>query len=402
MPEVVVRPRIRGFIAANAHPEGCAVNVRRQVEAARGTGGGERLGTVLVLGSSTGYGLASLITAVWGWDAEALSVCYERPPRESKAGGMKTASAGWYNLAKVHRLAKDEGRHVETINGDAFSHEVKEQVVERLSERFRPVDLVVYSLASPRRKDPDSDTVWTSVIKPVGTPHGGKYVELRDETVSTDHWEPATEEEIRATVKVMGGEDWEMWVRRLGAEGLLADGARTVAYSYIGPRVTHPVYRTGTIGRAKEHLEATGERLDALLADLVDGGAWVSVNKAAVTQASAVIRAVPLYKRLLYRLMKEAGTHELPIDQMVRLFRDHLGPGRTPEVDALRRIRLDDREMDPEIQAGVQKLWEVVSTENLSEISDWDGFKREFRQLFGFEVEGVDYDAPVEVDRQLV
>jgi len=397
MAKSVISPRIRGFICTNAHPEGCAVNVRRQVEAARGVGDGGRVGRVLVLGSSTGYGLASLITAVWGWGAEALGVCFERPPSE-----IKTASAGWYNVSEVHRLAREEGRLVETINGDAFSHEIKDEVVNALIERFGPVDLVIYSLASPRRKDPDSDTVWNSVIKPIGTPHGGKHIDLRDESVSTTDWDPATDEEIASTVKVMGGEDWELWLRRLAAEGLLGDGANTVAYSYIGPRVTHPIYRTGTIGRAKEHLEATCHRLDTLLGDLVGGHAWVSVNKAAVTQASAVIPAVPLYKSLLYRLMKETGTHELPIDQMIRLFEDHLGPGRTPNVDALGRIRLDDREMDPAIQAGLHELWKVISTENLNEISDWVGFKREFRQLFGFEVDGVDYDAPVEVDRQFV
>jgi enoyl-[acyl-carrier protein] reductase/trans-2-enoyl-CoA reductase (NAD+) len=396
MAEHVVNARIRGFICTNAHPEGCAVNVRNQIDVARRAGGGEGLGRVLVLGSSTGYGLASLITAVWGWGAEGLSVCLERPPAETK-----TASAGWYNLAEVHRIARQESRRIETVNGDAYSHAVKDDVVAKLADRYGPVDLVIYSLASPRRKDPDSETVWTSVIKPIGTPHGGKHIDLRDESVSSTDWEPATEEEIQATVKVMGGEDWELWVRRLAAEGLLADGARTVAYSYIGPRVTHPIYRTGTIGRAKEHLEATCERLDRALVDLVGGNAWISVNKAAVTQASAVIPAVPLYKSLLYRLMKQTGTHELPIDQMIRLFEDHLGPGRTPQVDALRRIRLDDREMDPAIQAGIAELWKVVSTENLNEISDWAGFKREFRQLFGFEVDGVDYEAPVEIDRQL-
>lgn len=397
MSRQVVSPRIRGFICTNAHPEGCAVNVRTQVAAARDAGEGKGIGRVLVLGSSTGYGLASLVTAVWGWGGEALGVCFERP-----AARRKTASAGWYNVAEVHRLAAEEGRHVETINGDAFSHEIKDDVVKALRERFGPVDLVIYSLASPRRKDPDSKHVWTSVIKPIGTSHGGKHIDLKNETVSTTDWEPATEEEIEATVKVMGGEDWEMWIRLLAAEGLLADGARSLAYSYIGPRVTHPIYRTGTIGRAKEHLESTCKRLDVLLADLVGGHAWISVNKAAVTQASAVIPAVPLYKSLLYRLMKETGTHEGPIEQMIRLFQDHIAPGREPKLDPLGRIRLDDREMDPAIQAGIAELWKVVATENLNGISDWVGFKREFRQLFGFEVEGVDYDEAVEVDRKLV
>jgi enoyl-[acyl-carrier protein] reductase/trans-2-enoyl-CoA reductase (NAD+) len=352
---------------------------------------------VLVIGSSTGYGLGSLVTALWGWGGRALSVCYERA-----ASGNRTASAGWYNLAEVHRLAREDGRTVETINEDAFSREVKDRVVEALADRFGPVELVVYSIATARRQDPDSDKVWSSVIKPVGTPHGGKHIELRDESVTGIDIEPATDEEIEATVKVMGGEDWEEWIRRLLAEGLLADGARAVAYSYIGPRVTHPIYRTGTIGRAKEHLEATADRLDALMGDLVDGNAWVSVNKAAVTQASAVIPAVPLYKSLLYRTMKEAGTHELPIDQMIRLFRDHIGPGRSPTLDSHRRIRMDDREMDPAVQSRIHELWDVVTTENLNEISDWSGFKLEFRQLFGFDVEGVDYEKPVEIDRELV
>lgn len=393
MAKAVVAPRIRRLICANAHPEGCAVNVQRLIEKIEQAGPGSGLGNVLVIGSSTGYGLASLATAVWGWGADALGVCFERP-----AQGARTASAGWYNIAKAQDLAREQGRRVENLNGDAYSHEMKEKVVEVLRDRFGPIDIVIYSLASPRRKDPDSDTVWNSVIKPIGTPHGGKHIELRSETVTGHDLEPATDEEIEATVKVMGGEDWELWIRLLAAEGLLADGARAIAYSYIGPRVTHPIYRTGTIGRAKEHLEATAEHLNSLLEDLVGGHCWVSVNKAAVTQASAVIPAVPLYKSLLYRVMKEARTHELPSDQLIRLFEDHIGPGRTPTLDAHRRIRLDDREMSAETQSRVQKLWEIVDTENLNSISDWSGFKREFLQLFGFEVDGVDYDQPVEID----
>jgi len=334
-----------------------------------------------------------LATAVWGWGAAALGVCFERPTE-----GHRTASAGWYNIAEIHRLAREQGRHVETINGDAFSHEIKERVVEALVARYGPVDLVIYSLASPRRKDPDSDRVWSSVIKPIGTPHGGKHIRLQDESVTGVDLQPATDEETEATIKVMGGEDWELWIRRLAAEGLLAEGARAVAYSYVGPRLTHPIYRTGTIGRAKEHLERTADRLDSLLGDLVNGHCWVSVNKAAVTQASAVIPAVPLYKSLLYRVMKEAGTHELPSDQMIRLFGENIGPGRSPRLDRQRRIRLDNLEMAPATQRRVQKLWETVTTENLNDISDWAGFKQEFQQLFGFGVEGIDYDEPVETD----
>ncbi|MFQ5527646.1 MAG: enoyl-ACP reductase FabV [Thermoanaerobaculia bacterium] len=389
----VVTPRIRRLICANAHPTGCALNVQELIGKVGQAGPREGLGNVLVIGSSTGYGLASLATAVWGWGASALGVCYERPAQQSR-----TASAGWYNVAEIHCLAREQRRHVETLNGDAFSHAIREQAVEALRSRYGPVEIVIYSLASPRRKDPDSDTVWSSVIKPIGTPHGGKHIELRTETVTGHDLEPATEDEIEATVKVMGGEDWELWVRLLAAEGLLAEGARALAYSYIGPRVTHPIYRTGTIGRAKEHLEATAERLNSLLGDLVGGNCWVSVNKAAVTQASAVIPAVPLYKSLLYRVMKDTGTHELPSDQMIRLFEDHIGPGRTPTLDSFRRIRLDDLEMSPDTQRRVQELWERVDTDNLNEISDWSGFKREFLQLFGFEVEGVDYEAPVETE----
>jgi enoyl-[acyl-carrier protein] reductase/trans-2-enoyl-CoA reductase (NAD+) len=396
MAKMVVSAKIRGFICTNAHPSGCAANVRGQVEAARAAGPGTGMGNVLVIGSSTGYGLGSLISAVWGWGAKATGVCYERPPREKK-----TASAGWYNAAELQHLARKDGKQVETINGDAFSHEMKDTVVRTLRSGMGPIDLIIYSVASARRKDPDSDQVWSSVIKPIDTPHGGKHIVLQDETVSTIDLEPASPEEIESTTKVMGGEDWELWIRRLAAEGLLADGARTLAYSYIGPRLTHSVYRTGTIGRAKEHLEETRKRLDFLLDDLVRGNAWVSVNKAAVTQASAVIPAVPLYKSLLYRLMKQTGTHETPIDQMIRLFRDHIGPGRTPTLDKHQRIRLDDLEMHPAIQAGIHELWKVVSTENLNEITDWVGFKREFRQLFGFEVEGIDYDEPVEIEREI-
>jgi len=394
MPKVVVTPRIRGFLCTNAHPAGCAANARRQVDLARGAGAG--LGRVLVVGSSTGYGLSSLVTTVWGYGARALGVCLERP-----ASGERTASAGWYNLAELHRLAHDERRELRTINGDAFAHEVKDQVVEALRE-LGPVDLVVYSVASPRRKDPDSERVWTSVLKTVGSPARAKHIDVRDESVTTVDVEPATEEEIEATVKVMGGEDWELWIRRLLDERLLSRGARSVAYSYVGPRVTHPIYRSGTIGRAKQHLEATAGRLHVLLAERIGGGAWVSVNKAAVTQASVVIPAVPLYQSLLYKVMKDGGTHEQPLDQMLRLFRDHLGPGREPQLDASRLIRLDDHEMEAGVQARVHELWTQVTTENLNELSDWPGFKREFRQLFGFDVELVDYDEPVEIDRPLV
>ena len=397
MSEQVVQPRIRGFIATNAHPDGCAAEVRRQVEVAKAAGIPTGWRNVLVIGSSTGYGLASLLAASFGAGANALGVCFERPSTEDRTG-----SAGWYNLAEAHRLAREEGRVLRTVNGDAFSHEVKQQAIDELREQLGPVDLVVYSLAAPRRKDPDSDAAWSSTLKPIGRSYSGKSIDLRSEAVTEVSLDPATDEEIESTVRVMGGEDWDAWLRALLDAGLLAEGARTVAYSYIGPPVTEAIYRQGTIGRAKEHLEATAQGLDGLLRERVGGGAWVSINKAVVTQASAAIPAVALYMSILFKLMKARGTHEGPIEQIVRLYRDHLAPGRTPATDEERRIRLDDLEMQPDVQAEVTQLWEQVSTENLRELSDYAAYRRYFERLFGFSVPGIDYAQPTEVHRNLV
>lgn len=393
----VINPRIRGFICTTTHPDGCAANIRRQVEIATAGGPGHGLTNVLVVGSSAGYGLSSLITALFGYGADVLSVCFEREGKGDKPG-----SAGWYNLAEVHRLAKAAGRRIETINGDAFGHAVKAQVLEALKARFGKIDLVVYSLASPKRKDPQSDTVWSSTLKPIGPSYTAKTLNTDSDQVTDITIQPATTDEVENTRRVMGGDDWQMWMDSLLKHDLLAPGARTVAYSYIGPDMTWPIYRAGTIGAAKDHLEATGRALNDTLKAKLGGGAWVSVNKALVTQASSAIPVVPLYISILYRVMQEQGCHEGTIEQMVRLFRDHIGPGKQPALDDKGRIRVDDWEMRPAIQAEVAKRWQVIDSSNLLEISDYAMFKREFRQLFGFEVDGIDYGAATEVERALV
>jgi len=400
MPVQTVNSRIRGFICINAHPVGCAANVRAQIDAVgRTLAAGPAAapagapGDALVIGSSTGYGLASLVTAVFGYGARALGVCLERPPH-----GDKTASAGWYNLAEVHRLARQAGRPVETVNGDAYSREVKEQVIARLRQTGARLGSVVYSLASPKRLDPASGTSFSSVLKPIGAVYRSKSINLGSDQITSVEIAPASEADVEATRKVMGGEDWELWLNALLDAGVLAPGCRTVAYSYIGPELTYPVYRSGTIGKAKEHLEATARALGRRLGERLGGEAYVSVNKALVTQASSAIPVVPLYISILYKIMKARGTHEGTAEQIARLFRDHLAPGRQPRLDAGGRIRIDDLEMDPATQREVAAIWERVTTENLFELTDYAGFKQEFRSLFGFEVPGVDYTLPVETD----
>lgn len=397
MPQVIINPSIRGFLSLTAHPDGCAHNVRRQIDLAKRRGPGKGLGNVLVIGSSTGYGLSTLVTTLFGYGAKALSVCFERPGAGNKAG-----SAGWYNLAEVHRLAKAQGRQVETLNGDAFSTAIKQQAMAALKERFGKIDQLIYSIASPRRTDPTTGTTYNSVLKPVDAAFASKSINLDSGQIKSVTINPASEAEIRSTIKVMGGEDWAYWIEALRNADLLAPGFRTVAYSYMGPRFTSGIYRTGTIGHAKEHLEATGRTLDEKLRDGQGGGAWVSINKALVTQASSAIPVVPLYISLLYRVMKERGSHEGTIEQVLRLYRSHLAPARTPMLDDRSRIRLDNRELDDEVQTEVMDLWEQMTSENFEEISDFAGFRREFRGLFGFDIEGIDYQKPTEVELPLV
>jgi enoyl-[acyl-carrier protein] reductase / trans-2-enoyl-CoA reductase (NAD+) len=393
MPKQLINARIRGFICLNAHPVGCAANVDAEIAVATGAAPGAGLHHALVVGASTGYGLSSLVTAVFGYGARATAVCLERPPQ-----GEKTASAGWYNLAAVERRARERGREVSVINGDAFSDEIKRQTISRLTDAGAKLDCVVYSVASPKRTDPRSGVTYSSALKPIGAPFRSRSINLGNDQVVPVEIGPANQDEIEATRKVMGGEDLTAWVGALADADLLAEGCRVVTYSYIGPALTFPIYRSGTIGKAKEDLETTVRTLSATLAERFAGSAYVSVNKALVTQASAAIPVVPLYISLLTKVMKAAGTHEGTAEQIARLFRDQLGPGRRPVTDEAGRIRIDDREMEAGVQARVAALWDTVTTENLFDLTDYAGFRTDFRRLFGFEIPGLDYAAPVETD----
>ncbi len=395
MPEQIVKQRTRGFICINAHPEGCARRVEQQIEVIEqakpaGVAGPKN---VLVIGSSTGYGLATRIAAAWGFGAKTLGVFYERPPQ-----GNKTASAGYYNSVAFEHSAKESGLWAASINADAFSEEGKQRTLDKVRSEMGPLDLVIYSVASPRRTHPATGETITSVLKTIGEPFTGKTVDIARGTVGEVTVEPASEPEVAATVAVMGGEDWQMWIDALLADNLLAAGARTLAYSYVGPELTWPIYREGTIGAAKKDLEQTAHRLNADLDEKLGGGAWVSVNKAVVTQASAAIPVVPLYLSLLLRVMKPKGLHEGVIEQMRRLTFDYLADGREVATDADRLIRLDNLEMRHDVQAEVAQLWESVSTENIDAISDIAGFRREFNNLFGFDVNGVNYEAATETE----
>jgi enoyl-[acyl-carrier protein] reductase/trans-2-enoyl-CoA reductase (NAD+) len=391
----VVQQKVRGFICINAHPGGCARSVERQIGsvlAARPDGAtGPK--NALVIGSSTGYGLASRIALAWGFGAKTLGVFFEKEP-----SGKRTATAGYYQTAALHARARQDGLFAAGINGDAFSEEIKREAVAQIRQSMGPIDTVIYSLASPRRVNPRTGETLQSALKPIGQSFTGKTINLANGEVTETTVEPANDEEIRQTIGVMGGEDWRWWIELLLEEGLLAEGARTLAYSYVGPELTWPIYRDGTIGAAKKDLAKTADALHTMLADKVGGGAWVSVNKAVVTQASAAIPVVPLYVSLLFKVMKAKGLHEGCIEQLERLCFEHLRDGVSPQVDAERLIRLDDLEMRDNVQQETIALWPDVTTENLSTISDYDGFRRDFNQLFGFEVEGVDYDAPVETE----
>jgi len=393
MAKVAIAPRIRGFICLNAHPAGCAANVEREIAVATEGAPGKGLAHALVIGASTGYGLSSLISTVFGYGARGTAICLERPPQ-----GEKTASAGYYNLAVAQQQARARGKDIVVINGDAFSDAVKQETLARVAASGVKLDSVVYSLAAPKRVDAKSGVSYSSTLKPIGAPFRSSSINLGNDQIQQVEIQPASEADIEATCKVMGGEDLTDWVEALLAADVLAKGCRVVAYSYIGPELTMPIYRSGTIGRAKEDLEAKTAALSAALREKLGGAAWVSVNKALVTQASAAIPVVPLYISALYKVMKEAGTHEGTAEQIARLFRDHLAPGRTPSTDAGGRIRIDDLEMDPAIQARVSDMWKTVTSENLMSSIDYAGFKHDFRVLFGFEVPGINYAEPVETE----
>src|SRR5579872_4082802 len=398
MPQQIVKRRSRGFICVNAHPQGCRRNVERWVAGVRGKIPAGQTGpkNVLVIGASTGYGLASRIAAAWGYGAKTLGVFFERPPE-----GDKTATAGHYNTVAFHSLARNDGLFAASINGDAFSDEVKRNAVEIIRKQMAPVDLVIYSLASPKRTDPRTGQVYNSVLKPVGQAFTNQTIELDSGKIVSVTLQPANENEIAETVAVMGGDDWRRWTNLLLEEKLLAEGARTLAYSYIGPEITWPIYRDGTIGQAKKDLERAAKDLDDTLAEQLEGHAWVSVNKAVVTQASAAIPVVPLYLSLLPVAMKKKNLDEGPLEQMRRLFTDFLCTGAAPKLDEARRLRLDDREMRADVQADVSALWPQVNTENLRQVSAFAEFQREFRGLFGFEVYFVNDTQTTETNLQL-
>lgn len=386
---MIIKPKIRGFICTTSHPDGCAAHVRQQIEHVRSKGPiASAPKRVLVIGSSTGYGLASRIVPAFAGGAATLGVFFEKPPEPDRTG-----TAGWYNSVAFEREAHAAGLYAKSINGDAFSDAVKEQVIATIKADLGTVDAVIYSLASPRRTNPRTGVTHKSCLKPIGAAYSNKTVDTDRGIVSEVNIEPASDADIADTVAVMGGEDWEMWMDVLEAAGVLAPGVVTVAYSYIGPSLTWAIYRNGTIGRAKEHLEETADRISAKLADK-EGRAWVSVNKALVTQASSAIPVVPLYISLLYRVMKAKGLHEGCIEQIQRLFATRLAGNPQPDEDG--RIRIDDWEMREDIQAEVAALWEKVSTENLADISDIAGYRTEFLKLFGFGLEGINYEAEAE------
>lgn len=377
---------MRGFICLTAHPKGCERNVKNQIEYVQSKGPIAGAKRVLVIGASTGFGLASRISSAFGCGAATIGVFFEKPPTEGK-----TASPGWYNSAAFENEAKKAGLYAKSVNGDAFSKEVKQQVIDIIKADLGQIDLVIYSLASPVRMHPETGVLHRSTLKPIGSTFTNKTVDFHTGNVTQVSIEPANQEDIDNTVVVMGGEDWAMWMQDLKDANLLAPGATTLAYSYIGPSVTEAVYRKGTIGRAKDHLEATAFTITDSLKDL-NGKAYVSVNKALVTQASSAIPVIPLYISLLYKIMKADGIHEGCIEQIQRLYSQRLYSGKEVPTDANGRIRIDDWEMRDDVQEKVADLWTKATTETLPEIGDLAGYKQDFLNLFGFGFEGVDYE----------
>jgi enoyl-[acyl-carrier protein] reductase/trans-2-enoyl-CoA reductase (NAD+) len=388
---MIVKPRIRGFVCITAHPAGCEAKVREEIEVAKAVKNHDGPKKVLVLGASTGYGLSTRIAAAFGSDAATLGVFYERPSINGKP-----ASAGWYNSVGFEKAAHEQGLYAKSINGDAFSKEIKAQTIETIKADLGQVDLVVYSLASPRRTDPETGETYRSVLKPIGDAYTNRTLDTDKALVSEVTIEGASQEEVDHTINVMGGQDWELWMSALDEAGVLAPGAKSVAYSYIGPEITWPVYTNGTIGQAKKDVE----RAAAAITTAHDCEAYVAVNKAVVTQASSAIPVVPLYISILFKVMKAKGTHEDCIEQMVRLLSDRLY-GKDLQLDELGRIRVDDWEMEADVQQAVADVWPDISSETLTTLSDFAGYQENFLNLFGFGLAGVDYDADVEVDLPL-
>jgi enoyl-[acyl-carrier protein] reductase/trans-2-enoyl-CoA reductase (NAD+) len=388
---MIIKPRIRGFVCITSHPEGCAAKVRQEIDvalAAKKEGGPKK---VLVLGSSTGYGLSSRIATAFSHDAATLGVFFERPSMKGKP-----ASAGWYNSVAFEQAAHKAGLYAKSINGDAFSNEIKAQAIETIKADLGQVDLVVYSLASPRRTDPKTGETYKSVLKPIGETFTNRTLDTDKDLVTEVTIDPAEGDDVTHTVNVMGGQDWELWMDALDDAGVLAPGAKSVAYSYIGPEITWPVYTNGTIGQAKKDVE----RAAAAITEQHDCAAYVAVNKAVVTQASSAIPVVPLYISILIKVMKAKGTHEDCIEQMVRLFNERLY-GDDLRLDSSGRIRVDDWEMAPDVQEAVAAIWPGITSETLYAQSDYAAYQKNFLNLFGFELPGVDYEADVEVELDL-
>jgi enoyl-[acyl-carrier protein] reductase / trans-2-enoyl-CoA reductase (NAD+) len=399
---MIIKPKYRGFICTTTHPQGCYNNVLDQIEVTR-EALGQRQGPkkVLVIGASSGYGLAARITAAFGYGADTLGVFFEKPGIETKPG-----TAGWYNSWAFEEEAKEAGLYAKSINGDAFSHEVRAQAIELIKQDLGQVDLVVYSLASPVRRLPDTGEVKRSVLKPIGEVYQSTAIDTNKDQIIHAQVEPATEEEIADTIKVMGGEDWELWIQALDKAGVLAPEAKTVAFSYIGTEMTWPIYWHGALGKAKEDLDRAAQALNAQLSEKYQGSANVAVLKSVVTQASAAIPVMPLYIALVYKVMKDKGLHEGTIEQLNRLFSEQLyrTDGKGFDVDEAGRLRMDDKELRDDVQSECKKLWEQVNSDNLFQLTDYAGYKHEFLKLFGFERDDVDYESEVspEVDFTVV
>ena len=390
---MIIKPKIRGFICTTTHPVGCEENVNQQIAYVKSKGkiaNGPK--KVLVIGASTGYGLASRITAAFGSDAATIGVFFEKPGTESKPG-----TAGWYNSAAFDKAAKAAGLYAKSVNGDAFSNECRQTVIDLIKQDLGQVDLVIYSLASPVRKMPDTGEVVRSSLKPIGQPYKSVAVDTNKDVLIEATVEPANEREIADTVKVMGGQDWELWMNALADAGVLAANAQTVAYSYIGTELTWPIYWHGTLGKAKEDLDRAAHAIDHQLA-AKHGHAYVAVLKSVVTQASSAIPVMPLYIAMSFKVMKEQGIHEGCIEQIQRMFYTKLYVTDEPETDDNHRLRLDDWELRPEVQNACKEIWSKVTNDTIYQVTDYQGYKDEFLRLFGFGISGVDYDADVNPD----
>lgn len=388
---MIVQPKVKGFMCTTAHPEGCRAAVQNQIDYVKAQPKTDGPKKVLIIGASMGYGLASRIAATYSCGADTIGVIFDKAGREKR-----TASAGWYNTLAFEEIASADGYYAKSVNGDANAQEIKDQVIDMIRRDWGKADMVIYSVAAPRRKAPDGQT-YRSVLKTVGKEYTNQTIDLMTNEISEVTITPATEEEVYATVKVMGGEDWKLWIQALKEADVLEENVKTVAYSYIGPELTHPIYYDGSIGQAKQDLYRTADEMDAN----IDGvEAYVSVNKAVVTQSSAAIPIVPLYISLLFKVMKEKNLHEGCIEQMYRMFHDRLCRDKVV-TDEKRLIRMDDYEMKPEVQQEILDLWDKVSKDNIDEIGDVEGYWQEFYEIFGFRIDGVDYDADVDIQGQI-